>query len=142
MVERKVLFFITFFVGDRLVAGLVADLGWEFEVTRQGWLEMESVNEAMKQTDKGVLINLEVIPNSKKPEFPAGYNEWRKSIVIRVRSPPARGRANSEIEKTLERMFGRKVEIVKGMTSSNKQVIVYSASVDEVLEKLEERLKS
>ena len=98
---------------------------------------MESVKEAMKQTDKGVLINLEVIPNSKKPEFPAGYNEWRKSVVIRVKSPPARGKANSEIVKTLEKIFGRKVEIVKGVTSSNKQVIVYSAGVDEVLEKLE-----
>ena len=98
--------------------------------------------EALKQTDKGVLVAIEVIPNSKQTEIPAGYNEWRRSVVVRVKSPPSRGKANSEIVKEMEKLFGRKVEIVRGVTSSNKQVIVYSASVDEVLEKLEERLKS
>jgi len=97
---------------------------------------MAGMERAMTQTEKGVLINLEVIPNSKKTEIPAGYNEWRKSVVVRVKSPPSRGKANSEIVKEMEKLLGRKVEIVKGVTSSNKQVIVYSASIDEVLEKL------
>ena len=100
------------------------------------------MRDALKQTDKGVLIAIEVIPNSKRTEIPAGYNEWRKSVVVRVKSPPSRGKANSEIVKGMEKLFGRRVEIVKGATSSSKQVMVYSASLDEVLEKLEEKLKS
>ncbi len=98
---------------------------------------MGNMKGALKQTDRGVIITIEVIPNSRSTEIPAGYNEWRKSIVVRVKSPPSRGKANSEIVKEMEKLFGRKVEIIRGATSSNKQVIVYSASVDEVLEKLD-----
>lgn len=94
------------------------------------------MKEALKQTDRGVIITIEVIPNSRFTEIPAGYNEWRKSIVVRVKSPPSRGKANSEIVKTMEKLFGKKVEIIRGATSSSKQVIVYSASIDEVLERL------
>jgi|Deesub1362B_J571_1020462.scaffolds.fasta_scaffold00231_14 hypothetical protein len=101
-------------------------------------MKESGMREALKQTDKGVLITLEVTPNSKQTEIPAGYNEWRKSVVVRVKSPPSRGKANSEIVKVMEKLFGRKVEIVKGVTSSHKQVIVYSTTIDEVLEKLEE----
>ncbi len=90
------------------------------------------MDEALKETKNGVTINLVVSPNAKKTEI-VGYNEWRKAIEIRIKAPPKGGKANAELVKFFESIFGRSVEIVKGQTSTQKTILVKGLSKNEAL---------
>jgi len=45
----------------------------------------------------GTIIALEISANAKSDAFPAGYNEWRKTIGCRVTAPAVEGKANRAI---------------------------------------------
>lgn len=89
----------------------------------------------LKQEDNGVVVNLKVIPNSQKFEI-KGVNPWRKKLRISVSSPPEDGKANQELLDGLETVLGSKVDIVSGVKSREKQIVVRDVSIDEVIEKL------
>ncbi|AEA47928.1 DUF167 domain-containing protein [Archaeoglobus veneficus] len=89
------------------------------------------IRDAIKAASNGVYISIEVTPNSKQ-SCVYGYNEWRKSIAVRVKAPPKGGKANAEIVELFSKIFRKKVEIVKGHTSSQKVIFVHSASPQEV----------
>lgn len=90
------------------------------------------IEEAVVEGKDGVVIRVEVSPNSKEVSF--GYNKWRKAVEIRLKSPAKAGKANRELLGILGKSFG-KVEILSGEKSRLKTVRV-EGSKEEVIEKL------
>ena len=84
---------------------------------------------------KGVLIDVEISPNAKKNEI-GGINEWGKRIIIKIKAQPIEGKANKEIIKFLKKTFKRDVEIVSGLTSSQKTILVIGADKKEIINML------
>lgn len=97
------------------------------------------LKKAVKVRNEGVTIDLDVTPGAKKSEI--GFDEWRNVITIKVKNPPKKGKANNEIIKKFKEFLGREVEIIAGHTSSRKVILVHDASGDEVVKKLEEKIK-
>jgi len=88
--------------------------------------------------DKGLMIDIEVSPNSSESKV-TGYNEWRKRITLKVRSPADKGKANAEVVEVLSRTFEMpesSIEIVSGHTSPQKTVVLYGLDVNALHAKL------
>ncbi|AKG91972.1 TIGR00251 family protein [Geoglobus ahangari] len=79
----------------------------------------------------GARVRVHVTPKSKRSEV-AGYDEWKKAIIVRVRAPPEGGKANREVEQLLSEFFGTSVEIVSGHRSRDKVVEIKGMSEEEV----------
>ncbi|WP_292460333.1 DUF167 domain-containing protein [Methanothermococcus sp.] len=80
----------------------------------------------------GVLIDVEISPNAKKNEI-GGINEWRKRLIIKIKAQPIEGKANKEIIKFLKKIFKKDVEIVSGLTSSQKTILVVGGNREEII---------
>ncbi len=97
---------------------------------------MEPYADAITETGSGVTITLDVTAGAKKASFPAGYNEWRKSIRCHVTAPAVGGRANRAIVELIAETLGvprADVSIASGHTSARKTVVVVGLSKGEVL---------
>lgn len=88
---------------------------------------------AVKETEDGVLVNIEISPNSSKFGI-SGYDEWRDEIQVKITSIPQKGKANKEIIKEFSKLTNSKVEIVSGLKSQHKTLKVYDISGEEFLE--------
>jgi len=77
--------------------------------------------ECVREGKGGVLIDVHVIPNSKKLGF--SYDGWEKRLKVRVSAPAVRGKANKEIINNFSSLF-RHCEIVVGKTSRKKTLLV------------------
>jgi uncharacterized protein len=102
---------------------------------------MPDISGAVSAERQGVIISLEVTAGAKEAHFPAGYNEWRKSIGCRVTAPALEGRANKAV---LKLVAGRldvpvsSVSIASGATTSQKRVLVTGIGRQQVLERLDQ----
>lgn len=84
------------------------------------------------KTAEGVILEVYVKPK---------YREFKilvenDGLVVFSHGAPIKGRVNKELVKELSRFFKRRVDIVSGLTSANKRVLVKGASVEEVNEAL------
>ncbi|WP_318249204.1 DUF167 domain-containing protein [Geoglobus acetivorans] len=84
---------------------------------------------------EGVRIRVHVSPRSKRAEV-SGYDEWKKALLVKVRSPPEGGKANREVEKLLSEFFNARVEIVSGHRSRDKQAVVYGLTEKDVYDRI------
>ncbi len=78
----------------------------------------------------GVLLLLEVDPGRREALFPAGFNEWRGRIGIRVQAPPQDGKANKEVCRLVAKVLGvqaASVSIQSGLTDRRKNLLVVGA---------------
>ena len=94
---------------------------------------------AISSLDNNVFIDIEVSPNFNKFQI-SGFNEWRNRFEIRIKQVPQKGKANKEIVKELSKIFNCDVSISKGEKSSQKTIVCYNVSIDDILEKLSEIL--
>jgi uncharacterized protein len=100
---------------------------------------MPDVSGAVSEERQGVVITIEVTAGAKEAAFPAGYNEWRKSIGCRVPVPAIEGRANKAVVRLVAEKIGvpvSSVSILSGAASSVKRVLVAGPSRQQVLERL------
>jgi len=95
-------------------------------------VEKSKLAEALSEAEDGVVLRIEVTPNSKKVAF--GYNEWRRAVEIKIKSPAKAGKANRELVEILSSLFGG-AEILSGEKSRLKTVKVLGDRED-ILEKL------
>ncbi len=93
---------------------------------------MAKIEEAVIESKDGVLISVHVSPGSKEVSF--SYDEWRRAVEVRIKSPAKEGKANRELLEIFRDLFG-KVEIVSGEKSRSKLIKV-GCSREEVVEKL------
>lgn len=68
-----------------------------------------------------------------------GQDAWNKCLKVGVKCEPEKGRANKELEKELEKIFGSEARIVSGQKSRHKKVLV-EKPLQEVQKKLENLL--
>lgn len=77
----------------------------------------------------GVLIDIHVIPNSKKEGF--GYDKFGKRIKLRISSPAIDGRANKQLIRIFSDLFGN-CEIISGKFSRKKTIMVRNLDIEHV----------
>jgi uncharacterized protein (TIGR00251 family) len=102
---------------------------------------MTSFKDAIKSSNQGVLLCLHVVPGSSEAVFPAGYNQWRKCIEIKVRSEAKDNKANNEVVETIAGFFkitSKNVILMSGQKSREKTVALKKIPVVTVCERLEE----
>jgi len=100
---------------------------------------METYADAVAETPHGVTITLDVTAGAKRSAFPAGYNEWRRSIKCQIAAPAVGGKANRAITGLLAEIFGvsrADVTIIAGHTSSSKTVAIAGISRSHALTRL------
>lgn len=85
---------------------------------------------AVKEVDDGILVDIEVSTKSNKFEV-AGYNEWRKRIELRIKSPPLKGKANKEIIQEFSKLTKKDIWIIAGLKSRQKTLKIFGMSKDE-----------
>ena len=86
----------------------------------------------MDKSDQGVILDVYVKPRSKEFKILVEDN----GLVVFSREAPVKGRVNKELVRELSRFFKRQVDIVSGLTSSSKRILIRGASVEEVNETL------
>jgi uncharacterized protein (TIGR00251 family) len=85
----------------------------------------------ISETKDGVVIEIFVRPNSSKFEIAVDGEE----LVVRCTEEPVKGKVNREIVKELTKLLHCKVEIVAGLTSKQKRIVVKGLE-KEVIERL------
>ncbi len=86
----------------------------------------------VRQKNGGVLIDISVVPNSKKE----GIFVEGDTIRVRVKAPADKGKANKEVIKRLSKLFGA-CEMVSGASSRKKTVFVDGATIHDALRAIE-----
>jgi uncharacterized protein (TIGR00251 family) len=98
------------------------------------------LRKAVRVCDDGVMINIDVSPNSNTTAL-TGFNVWRRSFVVKVRSPPRDGKANVELVKYFEGIFKAEVKIVRGEWSNQKVVLIRGIDVNDAIDKIRDVLQ-
>ena len=102
---------------------------------------MTSFKEAIKKSSQGVLLSVHVIPGSSQILFPNTYNQWRKTIEVKIRSEPKDNKANTELRETIACFFQLSIQnviLIRGEKSREKTVCLKKISIEQVNEKLKE----
>jgi len=100
-------------------------------------------NNAIKQRQNDALIQIHVIPNSSKSIFPAGYNNWRSCIDIRVISATKDNKANNEIIEKISKYFNilpKNVSIISGLKGRVKTILIKNIEKNDIIKKIEDSL--
>lgn len=93
---------------------------------------------ALRQSKNGILINIEVVPNSKKESLE--YDEWTQRIKVKIKEPAVKGKANAGIIKKFSKLFGNS-EIVSGNLSRKKTILVSDNEIENVNKILNSNMK-
>jgi len=80
------------------------------------------------ETKEGVVLEVYVKPRARRFELKVEKDE----ITTYCTEEPRRGKVNKELIKELSRLFGRDVELVSGLTSRQKVLLIRGASKIEV----------
>ncbi len=89
----------------------------------------------IRKHPEGIVLKLLVVPNAKKNEI-AEVDAARNRLKIRVKAPPAEGRANKELVRFLSKLLGVKAEIVRGEKNREKDVLLKNAKPEDIEKKL------
>ncbi len=81
----------------------------------------------LQKVSDGVVVAIFVKPNSKQFQLRVEGDE----LVVLCRESPVKGRVNKELIKELSRIFKKRVEIVAGLTSRQKKVLIKGINMDE-----------
>jgi uncharacterized protein (TIGR00251 family) len=101
---------------------------------------MTVFTDAIKKSNQGVLLSLHVMPGSSQAVFPSRFDQWRKSIEIKVRSEAKDNKANKEVLETVAGFFGlsaKDVVLVSGEKNRQKTVCLKKISTEVVTAKLQ-----
>jgi hypothetical protein len=93
--------------------------------------------QAVQPTPDGITVMIEVSPKSDKFQI-TGYNEWRKTLEVKLKSPPTKGKANKELMKEFSTLTGHATDIIAGHKSRQKTLLIYTIDENEFYKILEE----
>lgn len=74
----------------------------------------------IKETEYGALVEVFVKPNAKRFGVTVDDNE----IVVFCMEHPIKGKVNKELLKEFSKLFHGKVELVSGLTSKQKRILL------------------
>ena len=98
---------------------------------------------AINLSKKGILLKLHVMPGSFQSVFPSGYNEWRRSIEIKVKAEAKENKANNEVIHKIAEYLDiseKDICIVSGEKIREKTILIKDLSIGKICKKLEESL--
>ena len=104
---------------------------------------MGILEEIIKKHPDGAVLNIFVTAGCRNIVFPAGCNDWRKCLEIRVCSPAKDNKANKEVIKTVADYFDTPINdvfVVSGSKKREKSVLVKGVTVNFVTDKLRDSL--
>jgi len=84
----------------------------------------------LHETAQGVAVNVYVKPRSKHFQLTVQNGE----LVVFCRETPVRGRVNRELRNELSKLFKRRVEILSGLSSRQKNILINNISLEEAAE--------
>ncbi|MFZ2497341.1 MAG: DUF167 domain-containing protein [Methanosarcina sp.] len=90
-----------------------------------------SFEEAIKDLNSDISVDIEVTPGSRSVSVPSGYNEWRKRIEVKLTKNAQKGKANEQLIGCLADLFGissSDIVISSGATSSKKSLLIKGIS--------------
>jgi len=96
--------------------------------------------DALRETEDGVVVELEVTPGARKLEVPQGYNPWRKRIQVKLTEKAVSGSANRQLIHCLAKMFKTSpsnILLLKGESNSLKSVKIKGVNIRDVQRALE-----
>lgn len=73
---------------------------------------------------EGNKLQVRIIPNSSKNEI-VGWDPEKKELRIKINALPEKNKANTELLKFLKKELKRPVEIVKGLKSRTKTILIH-----------------
>jgi uncharacterized protein (TIGR00251 family) len=82
----------------------------------------------LKETEDGVVAEVFVKPNSKRFKITVDADE----IVVFCKEQPVKGKVNKELVKEFSKLFHTKVEIVSGLTSKQKRLMITGFAKSEI----------
>jgi uncharacterized protein (TIGR00251 family) len=82
----------------------------------------------VNETKNGAVIEVFVKPNSKRFKITVDDGE----IVVFCTEQPVKGKVNKELAKEFSKLFHTKVEIVSGLTSKQKRLLIAGVGKSEV----------
>ncbi len=83
---------------------------------------------SITETKDGVIITIYVKPNAPKFKVELDGGE----IIVHCTEEPVKGKVNKEILKKASKLFNFRVEIVSGLTSRQKVLLIRGASKAQV----------
>ncbi len=83
-------------------------------------------------------LDVLVSPRSNRSGM-EGFDEWRKRVILRIKSPPLEGRANKEVESYFKDVTGCRSKVTAGMTSHQKTVTI-SGDPKAIMDSLEREI--
>ena len=91
--------------------------------------------------DRGDRVEVDILvsPRSNRVGL-EGFDEWRKRLILRVKSPPLEGRANKEVESFFKDITGCRSTVTAGMTSHQKTVTI-AGDPKAILESIEKGIQ-
>jgi uncharacterized protein (TIGR00251 family) len=104
---------------------------------------MKNLKDSIKRYQDGAAIDLFVTPDASTSVFPAGYNEFRKRIEIKVSSPSKENKANLEVIKIVSGFFDKHVSdvfVVSGFKSKEKTIFIKGIPPGNAVKKIQEHL--
>ena len=104
-----------------------------------------SFEEAIKDLDSGIIVDIEVTPGSRSLSVPSGYNEWRKRIEVKLTKNAQKGKANEQLMECLAALFGvssSDILISSGATSSKKSLLIKGISYQQAVSIFAAHLKN
>ena len=82
----------------------------------------------VKETEDGVVLEVFVKPNSQRFDITIDDDE----IVVFCMEQPVKGKVNKELVKEFSKFFHAKVELVSGLTSKQKRLLIAGVGKSEV----------
>ncbi len=79
---------------------------------------------SIKETKEGIVLSIFVKPNSPKFKIELDGDE----VVVYATEEPEKGKVNKEIMKEAGKLLGFRVEIISGLTSKQKMLLLRGAS--------------
>ena len=101
-------------------------------------LNVEDLRNCIRNIPEGILLKIEVKPNSKSQEI-EGFDTWRNCIYVRVCARAEKGKANLELIQYLSLVLSlpsSNIIIAKGETSKKKEVKILGLSQNELINRL------
>lgn len=103
------------------------------------------ISDAFVESVNSVIITIDVSAGSSMDIFPAGYNPWRRALILRTKAPAVQGKANKAIISLIAETLQIKetsLSLISGHTSSLKRISVSGFNQDELIHIIEEHLSS
>lgn len=102
-----------------------------------------TLEDAVRESENVIVVDIEVTPGSKSLSIPDNYNQWRNRIEIKLTQKPQSGKANDQLIEKFSELFGvnrSDITILSGEKGSKKSISITGIGYDDVLSILKSSL--